>query len=100
PEAGLVAAEGRAVEPLVHAPQAVQAARVGRVGVVDDAVLQRERAHTGSFLPVGLPVRADDRLAEGVAGTLLVGRRTQVLLAEVVRDGSCFPFLLAVRHTE
>src|SRR5262245_3301748 len=45
PDTRLVAALGGAVEPLVHAPQAVQAARVGRIGVVDDAVLQDERAH-------------------------------------------------------
>src|SRR6266702_910672 len=42
PEAGLVATEWRAVEPLVHAPEAVHPALVRRVGVVDDAILQRE----------------------------------------------------------
>src|SRR5262245_32787507 len=41
----LVAALRRAVEPLVHAPQAVDATRVGGVRVVDDAVLEREGAH-------------------------------------------------------
>ena len=35
----LVAPAGRAVEPLVHAPETVQPARVRRAGVVDDAVL-------------------------------------------------------------
>src|SRR5216684_6085358 len=45
PEAGLVATEWRAVEPRVHAPEAVQPARVRRVGVVYDAILERERAH-------------------------------------------------------
>src|SRR5258708_3194887 len=44
----------RAVEPLVHAPEAVQPALVRRVGVVDDAVLDRERAHAGPFSPVRL----------------------------------------------
>src|SRR4051812_9645270 len=44
PEARLVAPPGGAVEPLVHAPERVQAARVGGVGVVDDAVLEYERA--------------------------------------------------------
>src|SRR5690242_8592380 len=39
PDARLVAALGRAIEPGVHAPDAVHAARVGRVGVVDGAVL-------------------------------------------------------------
>src|SRR6266498_2272754 len=45
PEARLVAPLGGAVEPPVHAPEAVQSARIGGIGVVDDAVLERERAH-------------------------------------------------------
>ena len=45
PDARLVAPLGRAVEPLVHAPEAVQSARIGGIGVVDDAVLEHERAH-------------------------------------------------------
>src|SRR5260370_30276712 len=88
PVAGLVAAERRAVEPLVHAPQDVQPARVRRVGVVDGAVLQGESAHAGPLTPVGLPVRADDRLAEGVEGALFAGGRPPVLRTEVVRHGA------------
>src|SRR5204863_7157906 len=45
PDARLVAPLGCAVKPLVHAPEAVQSPRIGGIGVVDDAVLQRERAH-------------------------------------------------------
>src|SRR5438128_3917549 len=45
PGARLVAPPGGAVEPLVHAPEAVQSARIGGIGVVDDAVLEHERAH-------------------------------------------------------
>src|SRR5437016_2813682 len=45
PDAGLVAPSGCAVEPLVHAPQAVQPARIGGIGVIDDAVLAHERTH-------------------------------------------------------
>src|SRR2546425_2087667 len=45
PDARLVAPLGGAVEPLEHAPEAVHSARVGGIGVVDDAVLERERAH-------------------------------------------------------
>src|SRR4030095_15067552 len=41
----LVAPTWRAVEPLVHAPKAVQPACVRRVGVIDDAVPERDRAH-------------------------------------------------------
>src|SRR5713226_2944916 len=44
PDAFLVAPLGCAVEPLVHAPEAVQSARIGGIGVVDDAVLEHERA--------------------------------------------------------
>src|SRR3979490_692873 len=47
PAARLVASLGGAVEPLVHAPEAVQSARIGGIGVVDGAVLERERAHAG-----------------------------------------------------
>src|SRR2546430_3875525 len=42
----LVAPPGSAVEPLVHAPQAVQAARIGGIGVVDGAVLKQDRKST------------------------------------------------------
>src|SRR5205809_7974015 len=45
----LVAALGGAVEPLIRAPKAVEAARIGGIGVVDSAVLERERAHAGLF---------------------------------------------------
>src|SRR5262249_51335203 len=45
PDAALVASARRAVEPLVHAPEAVQSACIGGIGVVDDAVLERERGH-------------------------------------------------------
>src|SRR5215475_11009676 len=45
PDACLVASLGGAVEPLVRAPEAVQSARIGGIGVVDDAVLAHERAH-------------------------------------------------------
>src|SRR6201987_1352124 len=45
PDARLVAPLGSAVEPLVHPPEAVQPARIGRIGVVDDAILEHERAH-------------------------------------------------------
>src|SRR6202042_3684351 len=45
PVACLVAPPGGAVEPLVRSPEAVQSARIGGIGVVDDAVLEQERAH-------------------------------------------------------
>src|SRR6516165_2563365 len=97
PHAGLVAAEWRAVEPLIHAPQDVDSAPVRRVGVENDAVLKSERAHTRSFTAEGFPVRADERRAECVKGALLAGRSPQILLTEVVPDGARLPFLLGVR---
>jgi hypothetical protein len=44
PHAGLIAPQGRAVEPLIHAPETVHAARIGRIGVVDNAVLKDKSA--------------------------------------------------------
>ena len=45
PDARLVAPLRCTVKPLVHAPEAVQPACIGGISVVDDAVLERERAH-------------------------------------------------------
>src|SRR5580658_10251383 len=53
PGARLIASLGRAVQPLVHAPQAVQASREGRIGVVEAAVVEGKRAHAGSLPGVG-----------------------------------------------
>src|SRR2546425_10169440 len=101
PGAGSVAAGWRAAEPLVHAPEAVQPARVRRVGVVYDAILERERAHAGPFSPVRRPVRSDDARCELVEpGTVLTGWRPKVRPAEVVLDGSRLPLLLRMRRLE
>src|SRR2546430_13716579 len=35
-----------------HAPEAVHSARIGRIGVVDDAILERERAYAGPLARV------------------------------------------------
>src|SRR5256714_3519648 len=51
PDTRLVAPLGCAIEPLVHAPEAVDSARGGGIGVVDDAVLEHERAHPRSLAP-------------------------------------------------
>src|ERR1700760_410961 len=53
PDACLVAPLGAAVEPLVHAPEAVKSARIGGIGVVNDAVLEHERAHARPLARVG-----------------------------------------------
>ena len=47
PHAALVAPERGAVEPCVHAPEAVNASSVCRVGVEHDAILEGECAHAG-----------------------------------------------------
>src|SRR5205809_696045 len=49
---GFIAALGRAVEPLIHAPKGVQSARKSGISVVNDAVLERERAHARSLANV------------------------------------------------
>ena len=46
------------VEPLVHSPERVEAARVGGVCVVDDAVGECERAHARSLAGIGGDVGA------------------------------------------
>src|SRR5438105_15804148 len=56
PDAGLVTAPRRAVEPLIHSPQTVQSARICGVGVVDDAVLECECAHAWSLADVRVHV--------------------------------------------
>src|SRR5260370_1315916 len=75
PVAGAVGPGGGGVEPLVHAPQAVNPPLVRRVGVVNDAVLERERAHAGPFLPVRLPVRSNARRESGDEGIVLAALR-------------------------
>src|SRR6266851_1039580 len=70
-KAGLIATEWRAVEPRVHAPDGVHSALVRRIGVVDDAVLERECAHSGTLFPVCRPVRSNHRRECGDKGILL-----------------------------
>src|SRR5206468_1651334 len=55
-----------AIEPLVHAPEAVQSARIGGIRVVDDAVLEREGAHARPFARVsGRVCSAHGRVGSG-----------------------------------
>src|SRR6266545_5453560 len=49
PDPGLVASLRRPIEPLIHAPEGIQAPRIGGVRVVDDTVLEREGAHSLSL---------------------------------------------------
>src|SRR5216684_8331965 len=100
PQAGLVATERRAVEPWIHAPEGVYPSLVCRVGLVDQAILQRERAHAGPLSPVGRPVRSDQRRELSDEGILLSLWHPEVNCAEVVLDGTRPPLLLCVRHME
>src|SRR2546430_16866718 len=52
PDARLVTPLGCAAEPLEHAPDGIHSARIGGIGVIDDAVLERERAHARSLARV------------------------------------------------
>src|SRR5688500_4660385 len=74
PEVRLVASFRRPIEPLVHGPEPVYSAREGRIGVINDAVLQRKGAHAGSFAGVGRPVGA------GRPGDLVCFGRLRLLL--------------------
>src|SRR5207249_7304073 len=101
PDAGLVAPLGRSIEPLVHSPQTVQSARIGRISMVNDAVLERERAHARPFAYVRVHVGA----AHGSELTGPVGCRARryrgdrFLLFVVVVDSLAL-FLLRERGAE
>src|SRR6266851_9726726 len=69
PGTRLVAPLGGAVEPLIHAPQAVHAARIAGIGVVDNALLEHERAEARPVARVG------GRIGSGHRRELGDGRR-------------------------
>src|SRR5437667_4622781 len=101
PDAGLVASPRGAVEPLVHAPETVHSARIGGIGVVDVAVLERKRAHAWPLAYVGVHVGS----AHGSKLTCPVGRRArryvaERLLAVVVVFDALALFLLRERGAE
>src|SRR5213078_3654973 len=80
PDARLVTPLGCAVEPLVHAPDGIHSARIGGIGVIDDAVLERERAHARSL------ARVRSHVGSGHGGELSgpVGCRTRGYLGPLV----------------
>src|SRR5215831_10435021 len=82
PEAGLIASFRRTVQPLVHPPQAVHAARISRVRVVHDAVLQRERAHARPLASVRRRVGA--RRRRDLADDSTVAALLELVLAPIV----------------
>src|SRR5258708_16148767 len=104
PDARLAAPLGGAVEPLVHAPDSVHPARIGGIGVVDDAVLEHERADARSVARVRRHVgsshgrdHGDRPLAAGL------GQRAYLplfLAPVVVFDGPLALLLLVVPDVE
>src|SRR5882724_6066300 len=101
PGARLVAPLGGAVEPLVHAPEAVQSTRIGGIGVVDDAVLERERAHARPLAYVrGHVGSAHGRELTGSVGGGARRYRGDRFLPFVVVVDSLALFLLCERGTE
>src|SRR2546428_1312834 len=101
PEARLVATLGRAVEPLVHAPETVQPARIREIGVVDDAVLERERAHARRLSRIRCNVGPDrGRHFDDWTLRTLLRRRAKSLWAEVVHGDSRPLLLLRVARLE
>src|SRR6266536_6483574 len=101
PDARFVAPLGGAVEPLVHAPEAVQSARIGGIGVIDDAVLERERAHARPFAYVRVHVGAahGGELAGSVGCRARRYRGDRFLLFVVVFDALAL-FLFCERGAE
>src|ERR1700750_2189080 len=59
PDALFIASLRGAVEPLVHAPEPIQSAGIGRIGMIDDAGFEDESAearplaHIGNWLGAG-----------------------------------------------
>src|SRR4029077_7579581 len=90
PDARLIAALGSAVEPLIHPPESVESTRIGRIGMVDDAILEHERAHARPLARVGGHVGSGhrrviaDRIARHAGRHPLVVAYRQRRLAPVV----------------
>jgi hypothetical protein len=84
------------VEPLVHSPERIEAARVGGVGVVDDAVGKCERAHAWRLASVGRDIGAGH--SRELAWALRVGCRAE--RAVVVVDAAGALLFLGERGVE
>ena len=84
------------VEPLVHSPERVEAARVGGVCVVDDAVGECERAHARRLAGVGGDVGAGH--GREIAYAIRVGYRAE--RAVVVVDAAGALLFLGERGVE
>ena len=74
------------IEPLVHSPERVEAARVGGVCVVDDAFGEYERTHARRLAGVGGDVNAGH--GREIACPLRVGYRAESALVVVDAAGA------------
>ena len=101
PDTWLVAALGRAIEPLIHAPKAIEPARIGGVGMVDDAVLAHERGSCPADRAKRWmrPCRKWRRIGRRARGT---GRRIHGMAAalEIILDFPLALLLLGVGDVE
>jgi hypothetical protein len=95
-----VAPFGGAVEPLVHAPEAVQSARIGGIGVVDDALLEYKRAHARPVARVRGRVGSGHScvLSDGLRDLRCIHRVAAALV--VVFDAAVALLLLGERNVE
>src|SRR5690242_8626471 len=57
----LIAPQGCPVEPLIHAPETVEPARKGGIGVIDDPILADEGAHAGALAREGRSIGSGHR---------------------------------------
>ena len=99
PDARLVASPGGAVEPLVHAPEAVQPACIRRVGVIDDAFGEHERAHARPLARVRGYVGSGHGRDFGV-GPLVAAQMPRRLAPVIVFDASLALLLLGELDVE
>src|SRR5438045_9563500 len=101
PEARLVPSLGCAVEPLIHAPEGVHAARKGGIGVVHDAVLERERADAGGLAQIRCDIGSGrGRHLGDLRYLACVGRRTMTRGAGGVHGDAGALLLLREAHLE
>src|SRR5262249_33618158 len=100
PDTLLVAPFGGAIKPLIGPPEAVQPARIGRVGVINRITLAYEGAHARPVAPVGRSVGATGRrkLCDGRRNRRHVHRVGAARI--IVFDGSFLLLRLGERDIE
>src|SRR5215203_593955 len=96
PDAGLVPPFGRAIQPLIHAPEAIDSARVSGIRVIESAVLEHERAQAWPFAKVRALIGAGHPCEDGgsVVRILRIGGGLKRRFAPEVVFDSFLPLLL------